>query len=127
MRMRQPAWYLLIWAAVVASLIATFLGLAARGHLGQRSPRLAALGSFLLGILLWAPLYGLAFEVIGVANALYGALLGTLHGAVAALFAFVHARRTHAAPTRALASIHGRRIITRAVYGAVLGFLYVVP
>ena len=125
--MRQPAWYLLIWAAVVASLIASLLGLAARGHLGRRSPRLAALTGFLLGIFLWAPLYGLAFELIGVANALYGGLLGTLHGASAALLALVHARRTHDEPTRIFASTHGRRIITRAVYGAILGFLYVVP
>jgi hypothetical protein len=125
--MRQPAWYLLMWAAVVASLITTLLGLAARGHLGQRSPARAALASFVLGVLVWAPIYGFGFEWMGSANALGGGLLGALHGTIAALFALVRARRARTPPAHALASVQGRRIITRVVFGAVLGFLYVVP
>jgi hypothetical protein len=125
--MRQPAWYLLIWAAVVASLIATLLGFAARGRLGERSPGRAAVLGFLLGILVWAPIYGFAFEWLGSANAIGGALLGALHGGIAALIAFLRERRAHGSPAHRLVSVQGRRIITRTVYGAILGFLYVVP
>jgi hypothetical protein len=125
--MRQPAWYLLIWAAVVASLVMTLLGLAARTRLGEDSPRRAAVLGFFLGVLLWGPVYGITFELVGGANALGGALLGVCHGALAALAALVRARHVPRPPAASVAAVHGRRIITRLVYGAVFGFLYVVP
>jgi hypothetical protein len=125
--MRTPAWYLLLWAALVASLVASLLGFSARSQLGERSPRRAIIIGFLLGIFVWGPIYGIAFELFGTANAPGGALLGALHGAAYAVVGLIRARRTERARSPAFASIHGRRIITRVVYGAVLGFLYVVP
>ena len=124
--MRQPAWYLLIWAAFVASIVASMLGFAARRHLRERSPRRAIAVGIALGTLLWGPVYGIAFELLGSANVLAGAGLGALHGGAVAAIGLVRRRRAAVAPPDPAVGF-GRRIITRAVYGAVLGFLYVVP
>jgi hypothetical protein len=123
--MRQPSWYLLLWAAFVASIVASSLGFAARRHLRERAPGRAILLGILLGTLLWGPIYGIAFELLGAANVLAGAVLGSLHGATTVGLAVL--RRRDQAPADDHAAGHGRRIITRAVYGAILGFLYVVP
>jgi hypothetical protein len=122
--MRQPSWYLLLWAAFVASIVAGMLGFAARSHMRERSPGRAIAFGILFGTLLWGPVYGIAFELLGSANVLGGAALGALHGAATAGATVLRRRRAHA-PNETAGQ--GRRIITRAVYGAVIGFLYAVP
>ena len=122
--MQQPSWYLLLWAAFVASIVAGMLGFAARSHMRERSPGRAIAVGILLGTLLWGPAYGIVFELLGSANVLGGTALGALHGAAAAGVTLFHRRRS---PDSAEPIGQGRRIIARAVYGAVLGFLYAVP
>jgi hypothetical protein len=59
-------------------------------------------------------------------------MLGTVHGLIAGLFVLIaFLRRRHkdnrATPVRPLAVFRVRRLATRVLYGALLGFLYVVP
>jgi hypothetical protein len=124
--MRQPAWLLLLWAALVASVVAAWLGFAARGRLADDRPLRSAALTLFMGVFVYGPLYGLAFEAIGAATLLLGGALGTLHGASFAAIT-LSVRRQPGGRRPDTASIHGRRIVARLVYGAILGLLYIVP
>lgn len=140
----MPSWLLLLWCGFAASLasewiVATARAIIARGRGAQRTgPRLmsAPRGSVpiavLLGTLVSAPVYGLVFELWHRADLTAGLMLGTLHGLIAGLFvlvAFLRRRRKDNRDTsvRPLAVFRVRRLVTRVLYGALLGFLYVVP
>lgn len=96
------------------------------------APRGSVPIAVLLGTIVSAPVYGLIFEWWHRADLAAGLFLGTIHGVLAGLvvlMAFLRRRRqdNHELPVRPLAVFRVRRLITRVVYGAVLGFLYVVP
>ncbi len=141
----MPSWLLLFWSGLAAALASEWLAATLRPprltrRRGQsvsptlmRGPRENVIIAIVTGTLLLAPLYGVAFELLHRAEFVNGAVLGTLHGVFAAIVALVAARRPARAgaatppSVRAAAVYRARRILTRAVYGAVLGFLYVVP
>ncbi|MGH7505163.1 MAG: hypothetical protein ACRELX_05915, partial [Longimicrobiales bacterium] len=125
--MRHPAWFLLLWSALVASLVAAWLGFAARGRLHDHRPIRSAVATLGLGILVYGPLYGLLFEAIGTATLLVGAVIGAFHGAAVASIALLRDRLAGRGPRSDDAAVHGRRLVIRLVYGAILGLLYVVP
>jgi hypothetical protein len=87
------------------------------------------LRTLLLGVLVYAPLYGLSFEILQRADIFYGIVLGTAHGLVAMLIATVRRRNSaHPARTRGAALLEAARVVAaRVLYGAVLGFVYLVP
>jgi hypothetical protein len=142
---QTPSWLLLLWCGFAASLASEWIvamarAVLARGrdHPSRSGPRLMSTprGSVpiavLLGTLVSAPVYGLIFEWWHRADLAAGLLLGTIHGTVAGLIvlvAFLRRRRrdNREMPVRPLAVFRARRLITRVLYGAVLGFLYVVP
>lgn len=141
---QAPSWLLLLWCGFAASLasewiVAAVRAILARGRDTQRSgPRLMSTprGSVpiavLTGTLISAPVYGLIFEWWRRADLAAGLLLGTIHGLIAGLIiliAFVRRRRKDRrdTPVRPLAVFRVRRLVTRVLYGALMGFLYVVP
>ena len=95
------------------------------------APRGSLPFALISGTFLFAPVYGLLFESLARADLGTGALIGAAHGAIAAAFVLVgHLRKRASAATPTLRPVIGyrlRRLVTRTVYGALLGFLYVVP
>lgn len=105
---RRPAWPILLWAGLAAAFAAAFVLTSARDRRGTAHPAvIIALG------LAASPLYALAFEAIGRADILTGALLGLIQGGLA----FLRRRRADPRPT-------ARIILGWIVFGAVLGYLY---
>jgi hypothetical protein len=95
------------------------------------APRASVPIAVISGTLLFAPVYGLLFEAFARADLATGAVIGAAHGALAAAFVLIgHLRRRATAASPALTPVLGyrfRRLVTRTLYGALLGFLYVVP
>lgn len=137
-----PSWPLLLWCGLAASIGSAWLaGLGAtlfRARENKRGaaprlmnrPRASTLGSLLTGTLLFAPLYGLAFEFAGHADLAAGATLGAAHGLLATAWSLWAARRGDARirpNPRAVLLHRSARTLGRVAWGAMLGFLYVVP
>src|SRR5690606_14028464 len=103
------------------------LGFVARRRLHDQHPGRSALATLALGVLIYGPLYGLIFEALGTATLAGGAAIGAIHGSARTLAAIARQRRAPHTRRAEPAAVHGRRIVARLVYGAVVGFLYVVP
>jgi len=142
----MPAWLLLFWCGLAAALVSEWLAAAVRpGRLSRRrgeaiaprlmrGPRENALIAIAGGALLLAPVYGIVFELLNRADLVNGTVIGGLHGLIPGVIALAAAARSStvgAAGTttslRAIAVYRARRVLARTVYGAVFGFLYVVP
>jgi hypothetical protein len=141
---QAPSWLLLFWCGFAASLASEWIVAAVRAAIARgrgvqptgprlmSTPRGSVPIAVLLGTLVSSPIYGLVFELWHRADLAAGLALGTLHGILAGLFvlvAFLRRRRkdNRATPVRPLAVFRVRRLVTRVLYGALLGFLYVVP
>jgi hypothetical protein len=138
-----PSWFLLFWCGLAAALASEFIVALARATLahGQRSteagprlmsaPRTSIPFAVLSGAFVFAPLYGIAFEWLARADLQAGAAIGAIHGVIAGVAVlFAAFRRRAGSPARSLKPMLGfraRRLLTRALFGALLGFLYVVP
>ena len=87
--------------------------------------------AILSGTVVFAPLYGVAFEWLARADLEAGAAIGAVHGVIAGLAVVLAGfRRRTASRGKSLKPMLGyraRRLITRVLFGALLGFLYVVP
>ncbi len=115
-----PAWPILAWCGLAASLLAAFvLPARAANRSGVRArPRWIA--AVVLGLFVFAPLYGLAFEALGRADIGAGAILGTAHGFASAVRAIPQRNR--------VGSVHLLRLFAAGfVFGTVLGYLYPIP
>lgn len=137
----MPSWPLLLWcglAAAIASewIAGVFASLGRGAEKRSAAPRLmsrprgSTLFSILTGTILFAPLYGLAFEFMGRADLSGGALLGLAHGIFATAWSLWAARRGDnriRPPVRSILFHRAARTAIRVIYGATLGFLYVVP
>ena len=137
----MPSWPLLLWCGLAAAIASQWIaGLAAsvfrRRESRSAAPRLmsrqrgSVLVSILTGTFLFAPLYGLVFEFAGRSDLSTGALLGLLHGILATAWSLWASRRGDERLRPSLRSIlahRAARTAIRVLYGAVLGFLYVVP
>jgi hypothetical protein len=123
--MPSPSWILLAWVGLAATCIAAITGTMFGGGAAQAwslSPRARSAGHGLgvsvgLGLLLYPPAYGIAFELVGRADVLFGVIVGSGHG----LIAFVIA-----APRHAL-GVALRTLLMHVAYGATMAFLYVTP
>lgn len=123
--MIMPAWLLLIWSGLAASVAAAAVALAIGGARTAswslapvpRSRTHGALWSFAAGVLAYPILYGVIFELLHRADLAIGLSMGALHGAVM----FVIARR-HGTPRAAL-----RTALAHVIYAATMAFLYVTP
>jgi hypothetical protein len=142
---QAPSWLLLLWCGFAASLASEWIVATARAIIDRRrhdphragprllsTPRGSAPIAVLAGTLVSAPVYGLAFESWQRADVTAGLILGAIHGVMAGLIvlvAFLRRRRkdNRLTPLRPLAAFRVRRLVTRVLYGALLGFLYVVP
>jgi hypothetical protein len=136
-----PTWPLLLWCGLAAAIASQWIaGLVAsifrRQENRSASPRLmsrqrgSVLVSILTGTLLFAPLYGIVFELAGRSNLSTGALLGLVHGILATAWSLWAARRgdPRLRPSvRSILAHRAGRTAIRILYGAVLGYLYVVP
>ncbi len=136
-----PSWPLLLWCGLAAAIASAWIaGLFASFGRKQENrsaaprlmsrPRGSTLVSILTGTLLFAPLYGIAFEFVGRADLSTGALFGLVHGILATAWSLWAARRGNARirpPVRSILFHRVARTAIRVIYGATLGFLYVVP
>lgn len=144
MQIPTPSWLLLFWCGLAAAIVSEWVAAIPRipnrrNESGGRAgtPRLLSQphGSvplaILYGTLIFAPAYGLLFEWLARADLEAGAVAGAVHGALAALLFLIgwaRMRRNREAPAfKPVALYRARRLLARVVYGAVLGFLYVVP
>ena len=134
------SWPLLFWCGLAAAIASEWLaGLGSvlfRSRERTAAPRLmsrprgSTLVHVLTGTLIFAPIYGIAFELAGRADLATGAALGAAHGALVTAWALSASRRGDPRlrpATRSILSHRAGRTALRIVYGAVLGFLYVVP
>lgn len=117
---RAPAWPILLWCGLAASLAAALVLPPARQRGAPATPANWPL-TLVLGIGVFAPLYGLVFEIIGRADLLAGIGFGTAHG----LLALAFATRSRGSLPRARPGI--RTVLAWLAYGATLGYLYPVP
>lgn len=113
-----PAWPILLWCSLTASVASAFVlrGPAPDGRL--RIPRWPI--AIFPGIVLFGPLYGIAFEAVGRAGLAMGLLFGTAHAALSLALALY--RRRGPGAKRLL-----RVLLGRLLFGTLLGFLYPVP
>jgi hypothetical protein len=140
-RMPSPSWMLLFWCGLVAALASEWLAafvrsLRPRPKLDRAGPRLMnkPRGSVPIavaaGTFVFAPLYGLLFESVSRADLLTGSLIGAAHGSLTAVFvllSWLRRRTGNGPPLRPIIYYRAGRLLTRIAYGALLGFLYVVP
>jgi hypothetical protein len=131
MTVAEPAWLLLAWAGVAASLVATVLGAPPGATTVLNRPRdyrprrfgavRSVLLSTLIGVVLYPLVYALLFEAAGRADLPLGAGFGAVHAVLAlAVRGMRRIPGPHAAPVF-------RLLLARLAYGATMGFLYVVP
>jgi len=137
----MPSWPLLLWCGLAAAVTSQWVaGIVAsvfrRRENRSAAPRLmsrqrgSVLVSILTGTLVFAPVYGIAFEFTGRSDLSTGATLGLIHGILATAWSLWAARRgdERLRPSlRSLLAHRAARTAIRVLYGAVLGFLYVVP
>lgn len=134
------SWPLLLWSGLAAAIASEWVaGLGAatvRPRERSSAPRLmtrprgSTIVHILAGVLVFAPLYGLAFEIAGRASLTLGATLGAVHGILVtawALLAAIRGERKLRPTPRAVFLHRVGRSAVQVIYGAVLGFLYVVP
>jgi hypothetical protein len=130
----EPAWLLLLWAGVAATLAAAIVGVPPGATLRQlrlarrrapRNGRVAPIGTALatlaIGAIVYPVVYGLVFETVARADIGFGAGLGAVHGLLAGGLRLLRP----AAGQRAGRLF--RLLLARFAYGAMLGFLYAVP
>jgi hypothetical protein len=129
--LRAPAWLLLAWAGFAAALCAAWIGVpgataAPRTGKGRVASMLTTVAS---GVFLYAPLYGFAFEFLRRADLFSGLALGSAHGIAAAGLWLWQRHRDGQDPLRPRqATLEAARVMAaRVLYGAVIGFLYLVP
>jgi hypothetical protein len=138
-----PSWLLLFWCGLAAALASELVAAALRPPRRSRrrgestSPTLQAgprenwFIAVILSACLFTPAYGLIFEMTHRADAGFGAILGAVHGVLAGGVALLSASRAlndrTATPMPVLAWFRARRLISRIMFGTVLGFLYAVP
>lgn len=116
----MPAWLLLAWSGLAAALVSACVrALLAFPREGSAFRRLV--GATVLGLFVLPVVYGFAFEAIGRADLMTGALLGLLHGLIEAAVLFRSA--TPANRRRAIA----QGLLGGLSYGVAIGFLYLVP
>lgn len=123
--MPSPSWILLAWVGLAATCAAAITGTIVGGGAPQAwslSPRARSAGHGLrvsigLGMLLYPPTYGVAFELVGRADVLLGLIVGTGHGLIA--FAITVPRYPLAVALRTL--------LMHVAYGTTMAFLYVTP
>lgn len=125
----EPSWLLLLWTGLAATLVASVAGagpgiligtrLSRRNRVRRHFGRLML--AVLLGVVLYPLLYGAVFEALGRADLTLGAALGGAHGALAVLW------RVLRPPTGRDLPGPLRLLIGHALYGVVLGVLYIVP
>jgi hypothetical protein len=146
---------LLVWAGFAATLIAEWLEWMARAAgwtrhssarvmgclvVSRRDARRTWLMGVVLNMLVGAvviPLaYGVVFETTGRADAINGLIIGLLHGVVVGAALPLIARAGRCTGALAAPGLFGWRfgrltpftlLFVRMVYGAVLGYVYVVP
>jgi hypothetical protein len=146
MSIPAPSWLLLFWCGFTAAIASEWLVAAGRAFIAPRRAVLAEKGtgprlmsrprgsipfSILSGTIVFAPLYGLLFEWLSRADFEAGAAVGAAHGVLAGLLVLLSTIRRTSKPAgtalRPMLGYRARRLITRVLYGALLGFLYVVP
>ena len=114
---QAPAWPILLWCGLAASLAAALvLPPAHQSGTPARPPRWPL--TLVLGIGVFAPLYGLIFEALGRADLFAGAGFGLAHGLLALAFAL----RSRGSLPRVRPG--ARIVLGWIVFGAALGFLY---
>jgi hypothetical protein len=119
-----PAALVLAWSAVAAT---AFTALVAAPLLGQPvaalalAPRRPATAhALLLALLVYPPCYALGFAILGEANLFTGLLLAALHALVLAALSF-------RAGGAELIRDNAARLGLCLLYGAVLGFTFLLP
>ncbi|MCI0436408.1 MAG: hypothetical protein L0271_22635 [Gemmatimonadetes bacterium] len=140
-----PSWLLLFWCGLSAALASELFAAALRPARASRrrghpsSPQLVTGPrenlpiAVLTGTLLLAPIYGVIFELLEQAQLLNGAVIGGIHGLLVTILATAFAVRPAVLAAqgkpdlRAVLLYRLRRLIARVAYGALFGFLYVVP
>lgn len=123
--MPAPSWLLLAWTGLAATAAAAITGSLFGGrasyawamHARARSAGHALAFTALLGLLVYAVVYGLVFEATSRADFPFGLLAGFVHGAVA--FALSRPRAFPAAAFRVWAM--------HVAYGGTAAFIYVTP
>jgi hypothetical protein len=122
--LRAPAWPVLLWAGTAASVAAAWL-LPKRDRALEPAATATITRTLALGILLYTPLYGFAFEYARRADIGLGLALGAGHG----LLALLHtALTTRAADGRRAQAPHLARVLAAyTAFGGLVGFLYSVP
>jgi hypothetical protein len=149
------SWPLLLWAGFSATIAVTWLAFVARRFGWTRLSPVRVLGCFfasnadgvgsrLIGTLLHfaaggivLPLiYGVIFELTGQAEIPFGLALGALHGIIAGLALPLITSQAHCTGVPRDPGIFGWRLglatppgllLAHALYGGVLGYVYVVP
>lgn len=119
-----PAWPLLFWSGLVATVICVWMLGALVPDAGARAlapfaRRAAPLQALVLGVLVYPILYAVPFQLLHRATLPTGALLGLLHALL--LFAPRSARTATDRPALLW------RAGTVVLYGAILGFTYLTP
>lgn len=149
------SWPLLLWAGFTATIAVTWLSFVARRYGWTRLSPVRVLGclftdnadgigSRILGTLLHfavggvvlAFIYGIIFELIGRADIPLGIALGLAHGVLAGLLLPVLTAHGHCTGAVRDPGIFGWKLglitplgllFAHALYGGVLGYVYVVP
>lgn len=119
-----PPALLLLWSGAAATLVAALVLAPLLGESAGAialAPRRASLPqALLLGLLVLPLLYGMLLSLIGEANLVTGAILGSMHAALLAL-------RSVRLGGRDLLRENTNRLLLCIAYGALLGFTYVTP
>jgi hypothetical protein len=111
----QPGILLLAWCGMAATVVASPVAPAAADSRPARRVLRVALDLVVVPIV-----YATILEVVGRADILTGAVLGAAHATIALVLGV----RRGASDDRQRRT---RRFLARILYGAVFGFLYIVP
>jgi hypothetical protein len=148
---RSISWSLLTWSGLVGLVLSSWLLMLLRrvgatrylpraywscalfGSAGDASLAFAGLLRMLALIAAFPIAYAFAFNTLGRAEALVGAIAGAVHGLLAGLALQLAARRCSGAIAPGFMGWNLGRltpivmILVHAVYGAALGYVYVIP
>ncbi len=149
------SWPLLLWAGFTGTIAVTWLAFAARRFGVTRLSPVRVLGCFFansadsvssrlvgtalhfgIGGVILPLIYGVIFEMVGRSDILFGAGLGAAHGILAGLALPIITAQAHCTGVPRDPGIFGWRfglftppgvIFAHALYGGVLGYVYVIP